>query len=219
MKPDVECYSAAIKALCNSGQHADGLWMLHEVEGMQLRPDERVYEAIILSCSELGEWERALVFLDYMAQIGFSPNAFCFINAMQACANCGQWEQVLHLFDEMQESAIRRPVRAFSLSLDVCQASGKWERALLIFDEFISKGGILEEDLVEPLVKACLAAKQGPRVRQLLMLGNLQHDLYILRRTSTCCCNMSTCQKLPDAKDAMGQAWFSAQLCTEQIRG
>ena len=167
--PDVSCYAAAIKALSNSGEHHQTLWLLHDVETVQLRPDTQAYAAVILSCAELGEWQRALAFLDYMPQVGLSPTSFCIVHAMQACANSGQWDKVLSLFDEMQDSALTRPVKAFGLSLEVCKATSNWERALLIFEEFIGKGGILEEDLVEPLLKTCLACKQQERVREFLM--------------------------------------------------
>ncbi|CAE7392637.1 EMB2076, partial [Symbiodinium sp. KB8] len=133
--PDVSCYGAAIKALSSSGEHHQTLWLLHDVETVQLRPDTQAYAAAILSCAELGEWQRALAFLDYMPQ----------------------------------DSSLTRPVKAFGLSLEVCKATGNWERALLIFEEFIGKGGILEEDLVEPLLKTCLASKQQERVREFLI--------------------------------------------------
>ena len=146
--------------------------MLHDVQALQLQPDEEAYTAALLSCAELGEWQRALAYLDYMNQVGLSPSALSFVHAMKACANCGQWDGVLRLFNEMQESKLTRPVAAFGLVLQVCEASGKWEEALLIFEEFIGKGGILEEDLAEPVVKACLAARQQARVRGLLMLSS-----------------------------------------------
>ncbi|CAE7568630.1 PTAC2 [Symbiodinium pilosum] len=167
--PSVACCSEAIKALSAAGEHRFALWMLYDSESIQLRPDERTYAAAILSCGGLGEWQRALAYLDYIPQIGLTPTAFCVVNAMQACAACGQWDRVLDLFDGMQESKLSRPVKAFSTSLEACQATGDWEKALAIFDEFISKGGVLEEDLVEPLVTACLAAQKQEQVRQFLI--------------------------------------------------
>jgi len=165
--PDVSCYTAAIRAFSQGTQPSQTLWLLNDVISIQLQPTERAYEAAIRSCGELGEWKRALAYLDYMFQEGLNANAFCTVEAMQTCAVCGLWSEALRLFHEMFEQ-VTRPVRSFSISLEVCEQSGLWEEAIQIFEEFVNKGGIVEEDFVEPLLRACINAGQVGKVQTYL---------------------------------------------------
>eukprot|EP00434_Breviolum_minutum_P034303 symbB.v1.2.030355.t1/scaffold3411.1/size57358/12 len=166
--PDVSCYTAAIRALSLGTQPSQTLWLLNDVINIQLQPTDGAFEAAIRSCGELGEWKRALAYLDYMFQGGLVTNAFCTCEAMQTCAMCGQWSEALRLFHEISEQKITRPVKSFSIALEVCEKSGLWEEAVHIFNDFVEKGGIVEEDFVEPLLRACLQAGQVARVKEYL---------------------------------------------------
>ena len=50
----------------------------------------------------------------------------------------------------------------------MCEKTGRWREAVQIFGSFVSKGGIVEEDLVEPLLRVCLEAGETQRVQQYL---------------------------------------------------
>jgi len=166
--PDVSCYGAVIKAL-SINKPRQALWLLHDVEEINLRPTEQAYDEAISACAELSEWQRAIAFLDFIPQTGLSVTTYCVVHAMQACANCGEWERVLQTFDELRESPLTTPVRGFGLALEACEKSANWEKALGIFADLVNGGGILEEDLISPLVRVCLAANQEETVLQLLM--------------------------------------------------
>ncbi|CAJ1413779.1 unnamed protein product, partial [Effrenium voratum] len=166
--PEESCYTAAIRALSFGGQPVQSLWLLNDVLSTNLQLRNQAFEAAIHACDQLGEWKRALAYLDYLAQSGLSADMGSTIQAMQACATCGQWFEALRLFDQMAPRASigsTRPVRAFALSLEICEKTGQWQRAASLFDEFMAKGGILEEDLVEPLVRSCVHAGQVARVQ------------------------------------------------------
>ncbi|CAK9019207.1 Pentatricopeptide repeat-containing protein At2g31400, partial [Durusdinium trenchii] len=172
--PDVSCYTAAIRALSLGNQPAQTLWLLHDVISIQLKPQERSYEAVLRSCGELSEWKRALEYLDYMFQDGLSSTAgagsaaFCIVEAMQSCALCGQWSEVFRLFHEMSEQQVSRPVRSFSICLKACEQTHAWEEAVQVFGEFLDKGGLVEQDLVEPLLRTCIHAGQWSRAHSYL---------------------------------------------------
>ncbi|KAJ1694508.1 hypothetical protein LUZ63_011206 [Rhynchospora breviuscula] len=140
-KPDVYCYTTAMKSLASSSRPWDAIAMFHEMVDNGVTPTVYCYTLLIkiYSC-HLGQLDSAFAVLNWMLDQGCEPNVVTYTTLIAGLCKAGRLDDALKLFDEMLQRGCAPDEHTYAPILRACCSEGRIQEVKELIESMPTHG-------------------------------------------------------------------------------